>query len=68
MYSSKQEAEADYYMIEYRFKEWISHWDFEPEIYELKIERFMKAYEFNNTLFNLCEKVINGYCGYYETA
>lgn len=65
---SKQEAQANYYMVSRRFKEWLSHWDFDPEIEDLDIERFMKTYEFNRNLYSLCEKVIHEYCGYYETA
>lgn len=64
--SSFQEAQANQYMVERRFKDWLSYWDFDPEPEELSVERFMKAYEFESNLEWICEKVINEYCGYYD--
>lgn len=65
MYGSKQEAEADYYMVLYRFNEWLSAWDFAPEPYEISLSQFMNAYEFNQRFRFLCEKVIEEYTAEY---
>ena len=68
MYSNKQESEANYYMISYRFNEWLSLWDFSPEPNEISIEQFMKAYHFENKMRWICEKVIEEYASSFFKA
>ncbi|WKG35922.1 ImmA/IrrE family metallo-endopeptidase [Lactococcus lactis] len=65
MYGSKQEAEADYYMIIYRFNDWLLSWDFAPDPNEINITQFMSAYKFSKKLKWLCEKVIDEYTTEY---
>lgn len=67
-YSSKQEAEANSYMVAYRFKEWLLTWDFAPLPEELSVQRFMNAYHFEYKVEHLCENMLEQYNSeYYET-
>ncbi|QSQ99574.1 hypothetical protein J0J34_05660 [Lactococcus garvieae] len=67
-YSSKQESEANSYMVAYRFKEWLLTWDFAPLPEELSVQRFMNAYHFEYKVEHLCEDVLEQYnAEYYET-
>ncbi|MDT2741997.1 ImmA/IrrE family metallo-endopeptidase [Lactococcus garvieae] len=67
-YNSKQEAEANSYMVAYRFKEWLLTWDFAPLPEELSVQRFMNAYHFEYKVEHLCEDMLEQYnAEYYET-
>ena len=65
MFGSKQEAQADRFMVVHRFNEWLSKWDFTPEPNEININQFMDAYELNNKLKWICESVIDEYTTEY---
>lgn len=60
-HSSRQEAEANYYMIRYQFRQWILTWDFAPEPEELNINQFMDAYGLSGNMRWLCKKVFMEY-------
>lgn len=66
MFGSKQEAQADRFMVVYRFNEWLSKWDFAPEPNEINISQFMAAYELDNKLKWICESVIEEYTAEYH--
>lgn len=64
-YSSKQEAEANYFMIKFQFQQWILSWNFAPEPEELNLNQFKEAYNFGHYLNHLCEKVFEEYADEY---
>lgn len=68
MYSSKQEAEANYYMAAYRFSDWLLTWDFAPHPNEVKVEQFMNAYDLSKSMRWICEQIIDEYSEEYLEA
>lgn len=63
-WSSKQEKQADKYMIKQRADEWLAGYDWEPEF--IDFEAFIKHFELDKKMYDLVVEVFESILGHNQ--